>query len=475
MATVFIEQPTDLFSAGSDTGNLAFYDPVSGTAEQYIAQSWVLGTGRTLTLFGTGFTYNSFGVLTAGIVTRYVEKESAYDITIFDIQNIAVSVAAFSEDVAEKLFTGDDTFVSTADNDFVPFGPAIPNVIKGYAGNDTATDNPGADDTFLGGDGLDTFVFAKAFKDVQFNYGLNAEVGPPSAQTAEAPYFLYKNVVGYEIGHIYFWGDSKDGVKGVERFSFSDGVIDRADGNGLVDDLFYNRKYGDVWNAKVDADQHYNNFGWKEGRDPNLLFQTNLYNAANPDVKAAKINPLQHYHESGWKEGRDPGPWFDTTLYLLRNPDVKAAAIDPLEHYLNNGQSEGREIFQAIGSSIVNGFDAEYYLMHNPDVAAAGVDPLQHYNTFGWKEGRNPNAYFDDVGYLEHYDDVRNAGVNPLQHYEQWGWKEGRDPSASFDTQHYLQSYSDVATAHISPLDHYLKNGIYEGRSAFGDESWHLA
>ena len=44
------------------------------------------------------------------------------------------------------------------------------------------------------------------------------------------------------------------------------------------------------------------------------------------DVAAAGVNPLDHYNMFGWHEGRDPSLDFDTTSYLAANPDVKAAA-----------------------------------------------------------------------------------------------------------------------------------------------------
>src|SRR5690348_2369620 len=71
-------------------------------------------------------------------------------------------------------------------------------------------------------------------------------------------------------------------------------------------------------------------------------FSPDGYLAANPDVRASGIDPLTHFEQSGWKEGRDPSN-FDVRLYLLHNPDVAAAGIDPLEHYVESGQFEGRQ------------------------------------------------------------------------------------------------------------------------------------
>jgi len=65
------------------------------------------------------------------------------------------------------------------------------------------------------------------------------------------------------------------------------------------------------------------------------------YLAAYPDVKAAGVNPLDHYDQAGWKEGRDPSTAFDTTDYLSHYPDVNAAHVNPLTHFLQFGIHEG--------------------------------------------------------------------------------------------------------------------------------------
>jgi hypothetical protein len=56
-----------------------------------------------------------------------------------------------------------------------------------------------------------------------------------------------------------------------------------------------------------------------EGRDPNAWF------AHDTDVAAAGLNALDHYQAVGWKEGRDAPAHFDTAGYLAAHPDVAAA------------------------------------------------------------------------------------------------------------------------------------------------------
>jgi len=113
-------------------------------------------------------------------------------------------------------------------------------------------------------------------------------------------------------------------LTGFERYVFADGTVDNNDGNPLVDDLFYYSQNHDVWNAGADADRHYHEFGWHEGRDPSAFFSTATYLSLYPDVKAAGADPLEHFHQAGWKEGRAPSFAFDDAAYLAANPDVAA-------------------------------------------------------------------------------------------------------------------------------------------------------
>jgi serralysin len=261
-------------------------------------------------------------------------------------------------------------------------------------------------------------------------------------------------------------------LTGVERFVFTDGIVENNDRNVLVDDLFYYSRYHDVWNAHIDADAHFRTDGGREDRDPNAFFDVSIYLTANPDVAVSGVDPLAHFDQGGWREGRIPSTTFDPQRYLAANPDVMAAGVDPLWHYLQFGYQEGRAPLAPAALLAGNGFDFVHYLQHNPDVAASGADPLGHFLTFGWKEGRDPNALFDTGGYLAHYADVAAAGINPFDHYNAFGWREGRDPSVDFDTTSYLAAYPDVAAAHVNPLLHYLQSGFAEGRQAFADGVW---
>lgn len=263
-------------------------------------------------------------------------------------------------------------------------------------------------------------------------------------------------------------------ISGIGTLNFTDGTIQENDGRSLVDDVWYLSNNLDVWRAQVDADTHYETFGWREGRDPNAYFHTREYLAENPDVAAAGVNPLEHYFNYGEREGRSPGSDFAPETYLSLNPDVKAAGANALEHYLQHGQREGRSVYEGESSpTLVGDFDVEFYLEHNPDVAAAarsatGVQPgdyaFQHYLDFGAKEGRAPNELFDPAAYLAANPDVAANGANPLIHYQEYGWREGRDPGPGFHTNAYLEANPDVAAAGWDPLQHFLEFGMKEGR-----------
>jgi hypothetical protein len=316
---------------------------------------------------------------------------------------------------------------------------------KGTPGNDSFT-AIGGDERFDAGTGVDTITFGFRLVDATVTYSGN------------------KVIVDTALSHTI--------LTGFETYVFTDGTANNSDGSALIDDLFYYSRYHDVWNAQVDADVHYNLFGWHEFRDPSAFFSTSLYLTLYQDVKASGVNPLTQFDQSDWQSGRIPSPAFDPGQYRLHNPDVAAANVDPLLHFLSNGAQEGRQPFAPTGLIAANGFDSLYYLQNNPDVLAAHVDPFEHFQVFGWREGRNPNALFDTRGYLATYTDVKNAGVNPLDHYHQFGWTEGRDPSVGFDTTSYLAAYPDIAAAHIDPLKHFLQHGLQEGRSAFADGIW---
>jgi serralysin len=442
MAVVRAYYPTDMSTA--QIANWQYLVPTVATS------SYFSGYYNFNPYFGAGFEGYGFQYQNVtpvgGTVTRLFDHYEYGQWLAFDVQNISVPVSQLTYWSAYNL-TGEAYSTLLAGNDTF-YGSEFDDILFGYSGNDWMQSGGGSD-ILMGDEGLDTAVL------------------PFSS------FYAYPEpaVVFGESALWFSDGFNEAYLAGFEQVRFTDVMIDYGDGNWLVDDYFYTSTYRDVFFAGIDPEAHYAANGWREGRNPNEVFDTSDYLAANGDVRAAGVNPLDHYANYGWKEGRDAGASFDTNFYLAANSDVAAAGINPLEHYLLYGAYEGRETALAVfDRQTANGLDRGYYRASNADVAAAGVNEVFHFRDYGWKEGRDPNAYFDTSGYLAANQDVAAAGINPYEHYNQYGWKEGRETGSVFDTASYLSANQDVAAASINPLDHWLNHGINEGRILGNDD-----
>jgi hypothetical protein len=429
----------------NDLGMFGVFDPDAGSGIIQTTLSVLHGT-LTFTEDG-GATLTGNGTSTVTLTGTVAQIQGAFG---------GLDKRTISYRGALDFFGADTLTMTTIDNG---------NTGSGGPQSDTDQVQITVKPTSTGSSGDDSFVAQTGDRSIDALGGID---------TITFGFKLTDATVRYDDDKVIIDGPSSHTVlRGVEKFVFADGTVNNADGNPLVDDLFYFSRNHDVWNAHIDADQHYNAVGWHEGRDPSAFFSTSVYLWTNPDVRAAGVNPLEHFNQIGWREGRVASLEFDPREYLANYSDVAAAHVDPLAHFLSVGAGEGRLPFEPPGELLAaNGFDYVYYMHNNPDVAAAQVDPLWHFQTIGWQEGRNPNALFDTSGYLATYTDVAAAHINPLDHYNVAGWREGRDPSVNFDTGAYLAAFPDVAAANINPLMHYLQFGHHEGRSSFSDGIW---
>jgi hypothetical protein len=245
----------------------------------------------------------------------------------------------------------------------------------------------------------------------------------------------------------------------------------------LIDPAYYAQQLGaSIVPAGIAGQQQaswsYDATGWRQGLNPNALFDTNYYLAQNPDVRAAGIDPLKHYEAYGWREQRDPSLLFSTGKYLAANPDVRAVGAAPLPHYLQYGQNEGRMAFLAGPAAAADPlidpafYDRQLGATLIPTDPAAQLQAAANYGATGWRLRLDPDAFFNTNYYLSHNADVAAAQLNPVRHYEQYGWREGRDPSAQFSITKYLAAYPDVRAANMDPLQHFLAYGQSEGRVA---------
>ena len=125
-----------------------------------------------------------------------------------------------------------------------------------------------------------------------------------------------------------------------------------------------------------------------------IFFDQTYYLQKNPDVLAAvargETTAEQHFNTFGWKEGRNPNDTFDVNFYLTKNADVLAAGVNPLTHFTQFGAAEGRSPSASFVTAA--NFDTKTYAAKNPDLAAAGVVTASqlyaHFATFGFDENR---------------------------------------------------------------------------------------
>jgi hypothetical protein len=64
-----------------------------------------------------------------------------------------------------------------------------------------------------------------------------------------------------------------------------------------------------------------------------FLFDANWYFECYPELKSANISAEEHYLQFGAREGRDPGPLFNTVFYIKHNPQVVKLNMNPLVHF----------------------------------------------------------------------------------------------------------------------------------------------
>lgn len=109
-------------------------------------------------------------------------------------------------------------------------------------------------------------------------------------------------------------------------------------------------------NDKLNRKRKYNEIIIKEHADQICtsdlrVFDEKWYLNEYLDVKKSGMNPFEHYILHGWKEGRNPSPLFDTNIYLSTECSFKEKLIeyklDPLQHYHQSGHEEKRRVFKS--------------------------------------------------------------------------------------------------------------------------------
>ncbi|RAP47569.1 MAG: hypothetical protein BZ135_02025 [Methanosphaera sp. rholeuAM6] len=201
------------------------------------------------------------------------------------------------------------------------------------------------------------------------------------------------------------------------------------------------------------------------------------------------VDPLDHYLCVGWKDNKNPSLLFNTKEYLEVNWDVAGKDLNPLLHFVIYSMDQTRhfnyglsyETYKrfkqiAIGEGL---FDEEYYLAQCDNKKIN--DAFNHYLAIGSKKGYDPSKYFSTTQYLKKYPDVEYEGMNPLVHYCLYGFEEDRVvkydvtlekqkefrkvvvEEGLFDEEYYLAQCDDKNIRYS--LDHYLEIGSKDGKN----------
>ena len=90
---------------------------------------------------------------------------------------------------------------------------------------------------------------------------------------------------------------------------------------------------------ELDPADHFCRYGWREGRKPNIYFDTQWYLQTNPGVARLRINPLVHYVicEARWK---DVGRYRISTRCGTARPTTIPAGQFALAHFLTHRRSQ---------------------------------------------------------------------------------------------------------------------------------------
>lgn len=194
-------------------------------------------------------------------------------------------------------------------------------------------------------------------------------------------------------------------------------------------------------------------------------FDADFYLTEQPDVAAAGVDAWEHYNDRGWREGRNPTSWFVIADYLAVNPDILQAGAEPFAHYVLHGRAEGRPGGDARAmapavvpvadlSTVEAEFDADFYVAANPALDLTPHDAWAHYRDRGWRDLLDPTRWFSTRHYLETNADVVVTGINPFVHFVLHGRREGRDLEHGLGFRYDIIQRAEGFERHVQALTH---------------------
>jgi len=195
-----------------------------------------------------------------------------------------------------------------------------------------------------------------------------------------------------------------DDMLRMRRAAFPD--LDVVTASGLMDPNYYLINGTDVHEAKLDPSEHFCRYGWREGRKPNIYFNTTWYLQTNPLVARLKINPVVHYTLAGEMAGRRPVPYFDPAWYRATY-EVPTGEV-ALAHFLTHRRS------QAFSPTPL--FDVTWYVEQHAEDVVGNRDPFAHFLQTGTYKDINPSPAFNAAAYRKRYMGRRSRVFRQLMH-----------------------------------------------------------
>ena len=210
---------------------------------------------------------------------------------------------------------------------------------------------------------------------------------------------------------------------------------------------------------------HYLDDMLREGREvlPDLdvvaastLVDPNYYLINGSDVHEAALDPGDHFCRHGWREGRKPNIYFDTRWYLQTNPDVARQGINPLMHYVLVGEATGRRP--------VAYFDPVWYRETYAIPEDQGA--LAHFLVHRRGQKFSPTPMFDIAWYVSQHGEEMGTNRDPFAHFLQTGTYKDVDPSPTFSAAAYRRRHIGRISRRFrhlmhpdkdNPLIHYLR------------------
>ena len=156
--------------------------------------------------------------------------------------------------------------------------------------------------------------------------------------------------------------------------------------SGLFDAAWYAAKYPDVAATGLDPLDHFLRIGIYMDREPGPLFDSKHYCRQLEEFDTGRSAGilLCDYLELGWREGLNPNPLFDVQWYLNTYSDIKMAGVEPLSHYALYGAFEGRNPHRF--------FNSGYVMAVNPELLTNKKNALAFYLGKAWKKDPFPSA-----------------------------------------------------------------------------------